>query len=132
MSWSGAASRSSFLRVLLRVSLLGGAIFDLGAALLVLGWALGLNALSIVAPEMAFHSWLIVPPLVARAVVQILACYDRERYDAVIPWTGLTLVGGAILAFFIGPAYRFELGGAATVAGILGAGQMLSWKVTRG
>ncbi len=63
--------------------------------------------------------------------MQVLACYDRERYNAVIPWVGLTLIGGAILASSFGPA-RLELGGLAAVAGILGAGQLLSWKVTRG
>ncbi len=105
---------------------------DLILASLVLASAFGLLSLGVAAPELVFHSWLIVPPLGARGAVQILACYDRERYNAVIPWVGLTLLAGAILAFLFGPGFRFELGGPAAVAGILGAAQLLSWKATRG
>jgi hypothetical protein len=118
--------------VLLRVSLLGGALFDLALALLVLGTALGWTALNAAAPELASHSRLIVPPLVARGVVQILACYDRERYDPAIAWIGLSLVAGAILSLSLGPGSGLEMGGPAAVGGILGAGQLLSWKATRG
>ncbi|MDH3525591.1 MAG: hypothetical protein OES32_18620 [Acidobacteriota bacterium] len=127
MSPSRAGARSPLLRSVLRASLFAGALFDLLLALLLLAPALepAGSTLAAVAAGNPLYLWPAVPPLVARGVVQGLACYDRQRYDDTIVLTGATLLVTAILAWQTGSE------AAAVVSGLLGAAQLSSWKATR-
>lgn len=128
-------AQPSPLRLALRVSLLGGAVLDATLALLLALAVAGLAddgaivarffsaAVSSVATS---YPWLAAPALLARAAVQLSACYDRRRYDALIAPLGLTLAATA-LAAFVAPVP----GTLAILYLALGAGQLISWRLTR-
>ena len=135
MPLSSTLAQPSPLRLVLRASLLGGAVLDAALALLlalaVAGWAddsaivarFFSAAVSSVATS---YPWLAAPALLARAAVQFSACYDRRRYDALIAPLGLSLAATALAAL------AAPVPGALAVLYLaLGAGQLISWRLTR-
>ena len=109
-----AATRSALLRIALRASLLGGALADLVMVALQHVYV-GL----VLAPTEAISVY--TPALLARSAVQALACYDRERFDPLIPLVALTLL--------LSPLARPSL--IELLLAAIGLAQLVLWRLTR-
>ena len=124
MPASSAALRPSLPRLVLRASLLGGALLDsvLAAAALLASIGAALPSLPPVAD--VSYSGLAGPALAGRAGVQGMACYDLHRYRQAIPWLAATLALTALagVASGAGPVVGW------TYAALAGA-QLLGWRL---
>lgn len=104
------ARRFLFLR-LLSASLVIGALYDLGFALLMtLAPAATAQLLALPLPGERFYLWLIAVLLIMLAALYLQAAHDPRRYSAVILTAIVGRLAGA-LAFTIAAWGRPELGG---------------------
>jgi len=122
-----ASPTSSTLQLVLRISLLAGALLDaaLIATLMTDSFSDELSA-SLTADAVSY-SWLLGPALAGRAGLQVLSCYDRRRYDSAIPWLAVTLITTGLAAWLQGTVPA----GLVASYGLLGTGQLISWRRTR-
>ncbi|HEV8241069.1 MAG TPA: hypothetical protein VGS57_17010 [Thermoanaerobaculia bacterium] len=101
--------RFFYLR-LLRVSLVLGALYDLGfAALMVLAPQVPARLLALPLPE-RFYLWLLAVLLSMLAVLYLVAAEDPRRYSAVVVVASIGRCAGAV-ALGLGALQRPELGG---------------------
>ena len=127
MSSSSLSVQLSLSRLALRAGLLAGALLDSAFALMALGSWLGFDSFDSLLADAASYPRQLAALLVCRAAIQMLACYDRRRFDPMIPITALTLVGSG-MAGYGGSELRSAV---ATAAIVLGVMQLISWRVSR-
>jgi len=115
------ASTSPLPRLALRASLLGGVLLDSALALAVLnGWG-DAPAISLSYPPM------LLSLIGVRLGVQALACYDRRRFDPLIPLVGLSWIGLYLLGVVLASAAWTEN----LPTALLGLAQCVLWRATR-
>ena len=127
-----APPTSPLLRLLLRVSLLVGALLDGAVAAIVLATSLGFQAGSWMPDAGVSYSWLLWPALAGRGALQGLACYDRRRYDEAIPWLAVTLVLSGLALVWHDSLPQAPLpSGLVAAYGLTGTLQLITWRRTR-
>lgn len=129
-----ASPTSPPLRLLLRAGLLVGAVLDSAIVMTLLATSLGVSA----GPWPAWtqsadvsYSSLLWPALAGRACIQLLACYDRRRYDAAIPWLALTLLMSGLALMWQDAPNGSMMPKLVAAYGLIGAVQLISWRRTR-
>jgi len=126
MTSSTLSLQPSLSRRFLRFGLLAGALLDSVFVLMALGSLLPVGRLDSLLANSVSYSWQWAAPLACRAAIQMLACYDRQRYEGMVPIISLSLVGSGMAGFASGLPST-----AATALIVLGAVQLISLPMSR-
>ncbi len=116
-----ASSNHPLLRVAFRASLLGGGLLDAGLAVTALAVSPGRAETFLSYPP------VLLPLILVRIGVQVLACYDRRRYDPLIPLVALSWIAVYLPSLLLESANWSEN----LATALLGLAQLILWRTPR-